>query len=202
MNNDELSELRSLVEAMKTDRLAQKEKEKREVWTKYVSLSMIVLAVLAAVATQKGGGYSSTVLKQLNEATFNQAQASDQWAFYQAKGIKASLAENEREQYSALGNPDAKQIAALNAKIDRYDKERKEISVAAKDFEKKREEARDASDKAAAKGRELGLSTSMFQIAIALGGVTLVMKKRWLWFVSLLAGVLATVQMFKVLGGF
>ena len=202
MNNDELLELRSLVETLKADRLAQKEKEKREAWTKYVSLSMIALAVLAAIATQKGGGFSSTVLKQLNEATFNQAQASDQWAFYQAKGIKASLAESERDQFSALGSADAKQAAALTARVERYDKERKEISNTAKDFEKKRDEARAASDKAVEKSRELGLSTSMFQIAIALGGVTLVVKKRWLWYVSLLAGSLAVLQMTKVLAGF
>lgn len=202
MTNDELSELRGLVETLKADRQAQKEKEKRESWTKYVSLSMIVLAVLAAVATQKGGGYSAAVLKQLNEATYNQTQASDQWAFFQAKGIKASLAENERDQLNAVGNADPKLLGALSAKIERYEKERKEISASAKEFESKREASRDAADKSAVKGRELGLATSVFQIAIALGGVTLVVKRRWLWYTSLLAGALATLQMVRVLGGF
>ena len=45
----------------------------------------------------------------------------------------------------------------------------------------------------------MGLSTSVFQIAIALGGITLVMRKRWLWAASLLAGLPATLQMALVL---
>jgi hypothetical protein len=44
----------------------------------------------------------------------------------------------------------------------------------------------------------MGLATSIFQIAIALGGITLVVKKRWLWYASLLVGAVATLQMVKV----
>lgn len=84
--NTNLDELKELVGSLKADRLAQKEKEQRDGWTKYVSLSMICLAVLAAIATQRGAGYSSGTMKQLNEATFNQAQASDQWAFFKPRG--------------------------------------------------------------------------------------------------------------------
>ena len=46
--------------------------------------------------------------------------------------------------------------------------------------------------------REMGLATTFFQIAIALGGVCLVVKKQWLWYVSMSVGVLATLQMAKV----
>jgi hypothetical protein len=45
----------------------------------------------------------------------------------------------------------------------------------------------------------MGLATTVFQIAIALGGMCLVVKKRWLWSASLLAGAAAGVQMAKVL---
>lgn len=77
---DQLAELKDLVGAIKADHQAQKDKEKRDSWTKYVSLWMICLAVLAAIATQKGAGFSTATMKQLNEATFEQALASDQWA--------------------------------------------------------------------------------------------------------------------------
>ncbi len=197
--NENLDELKQLVAALKADQQAQKDKEKRDSWTKYVSLSMIFLAVLAAVATQRGGGYSSAVMKQLNEATFNQAAASDQWSYYQAKGIKQSLYELERERLVAAGAPDAKALAGLTARVDRYEKEKKDITDTAKGLEAKRDIARDAATKAATSGREMGLSTTIFQIAIAVGGITLVMKKRWLWFVSLLLGAAATLQMARVL---
>ena len=197
--HDNLDELKGLVATLKADQLAQKEKEKRDSWTKYVSLSMIFLAVLAAVATQRGAGFSSAVMKQLNEATFNQAEASDQWAFYQAKGIKQNLYELELERLTASNPGDTKGIAAHTARIARYETEKKAITDAAKAFEAKRDAAREGSSKAAAAGQNMGLSTQVFQIAIALGGITLVVKKRWLWYASLLCGLLAAVQMARVL---
>ncbi|MEI8090073.1 MAG: DUF4337 domain-containing protein [Opitutaceae bacterium] len=194
-----LDELKDLVAAIKADQQAQKDKEKRDSWTKFVSLSMICLAVLAAVATQRGAGYSSATMKQLNEATFNQAQASDQWAFYQAKGIKQSIYEQERDRLNTLGAPEPKTLAAIISRIDRYEKEKKEISAEAHKFEVKRDEARALATQAANSGREIGLATTIFQIAIALGGVCLVVKKRWLWHSSLVAGSLAAAQMARVL---
>ena len=197
--SDNLDELKGLVAAIAADRAAQKDKEKRESWTKYVSLSMIILAVLAAIATQRGAGYSSAIMKQLNEATFNQAEASDQWAFYQAKGIKGAVAAEEHDILTASGHADSKLVADLSKKIDRYATEQNDILTEAKKFEAKRNEARTAATLAADRSREMGLATTIFQIAIALGGVTLIMRKRWLWNASILTGAIATVQMARVL---
>src|SRR5689334_5391051 len=94
----DLNELKDLVATIKNDRQAQKEKEQRESWTKYVSLSLVCLAVLTGIATQRGGGYTTATLKQMNEATFYQANASDQWTYYQAKSIKQNLYETEADQ--------------------------------------------------------------------------------------------------------
>jgi hypothetical protein len=198
MSNN-LDELKDLVATLKADQQAQKEKEKRDTWVKYVSLSMICLAVLAAVATQRGAGYSSATIKQLNEATFNQAEASDQWAYYQAKGIKQAVSTEERDILTASGNADPKLLADISKKIDRYGKEQNDLMAEAKKFEAKRDEARAAATHAADAAREMGLATTVFQIAIALGGVTLVVKKRWLWSASLLAGAVAAFQMARVL---
>jgi uncharacterized protein DUF4337 len=197
--NQNLDELKGLVATIAADRQAQKDKEKREGWTKYVSLSMIFLAVLAAIATQKGAGFSSGVMKQLNEATFNQAKASDQWAYYQAKGIKMSIQEQEHDRLVAVGNPDPKVLAGVAAKIERYKTEQKDIAEKAGKFEATCDAAKKASADLGDHSREMGLATTVFQIAIALGGITLVMKKRWLWSASLLAGALATAKMVYVL---
>ncbi|HWH71395.1 MAG TPA: hypothetical protein VNT26_18615, partial [Candidatus Sulfotelmatobacter sp.] len=70
--DQELSELKGFIADLKTDRAAQKEKEQRESWTKYTSMSLVFIAVLAAIATQWAGKYSSRVLVELNNATFNQ----------------------------------------------------------------------------------------------------------------------------------
>jgi len=196
---DELIEFRELVASIKSDRLAQKEKEARDSWTKYVSLSMILIAVLAAVCAQKGGGFSSTVMKQLNEATFNQAAASDQWSLYQAKSIKQSLAENQVDLLVPTDSGAQKHLAELQGKAKRYDGEKKDVMKDATAFEAKRDTARKTAEQAARLGSSLGLASQLFQIAVAIGGVCLIMKKRWLWAVSLSLSGLALVQMIRVL---
>jgi len=196
---DELSEFRELVASIKNDRVAQKQKETRDAWTKYVSLSMIVIAVLAAVCSQKGGGFSSTVMKQLNEATFNQAAASDQWSLYQAKSIKQSLAENEVDTVLATDAQNQKRLADLQARAKRYESEKKDVMKEATALEAKRDRARNQADHAARLGSALGLASTLFQVGIAIGGVCLIVKKRWLWAVSLTLALLATLQMVRVL---
>src|SRR6058998_3676651 len=123
----ELNELKNFIADLKADRAAQKEKEKREAWTKYTSLSIVFIAVLAAVATQWAGKYSSRVLVSLNDATFEQAKASDQWSYYQSKSIKQNLYEVARDQIpKSDATPDSttgKQLEAFNAKITKYDLE-------------------------------------------------------------------------------
>jgi hypothetical protein len=196
---DDLKEFRDLVDSIKSDRQAQKAKESRDSWTKYVSLSMIFLAVLAAIASQKGGGYSSTVMKQLNEATFNQAAASDQWSLYQAKSIKQGITEGQVEMLAGEAGSSKTRMADLAGKAKRYDSEKKEVMKDAGAYEAKRDAARKTAEHASNLGGKMALASTLFQVAIALGGVCLIVKKRGLWWVSLSLGVLASVQMLRVL---
>src|SRR4029077_14089280 len=53
-------------------------------WISWVALSTAILAVLAAIAGLLSG-------KHANEAMMSQIEASDQWSYYQAKSIKASV---------------------------------------------------------------------------------------------------------------
>ena len=57
-----------------------------ERWVSWVALSTAILAVLAAITGLLSG-------QRANEAMMKQIEASDQWAYYQAKGIKASVLE-------------------------------------------------------------------------------------------------------------
>jgi Na+-translocating ferredoxin:NAD+ oxidoreductase RnfD subunit len=195
----DLTEFRDLVAFIKTDRQAQKDKEARDSWTKYVSLSMIFIAVLAAVATQKSGGFSSDVMKKLNEATFNQSAASDQWSLYEAKSIKQSLVENQIDLLKDVSAKDAKAIASLEAKAKRYNSEKAEIMKEAKGLETKRDQARKDAERLSFLGSEIALACTIFQVAVALGGVCLIMKKKGIWWISLTLSALATLQMIRVL---
>lgn len=199
MQINDLDELKQLVAELRADHVAQKEKEKRDAWTKYVSLTMVCIAVLAAVATLKSGGFSTRTLKEMNEATFNQAEASDQWAFYQAKSIKQNLYEIELDHLNAGSAPTAGAVEKLKAKLDKYEKDKADITAGAKKFEANREAARKTAMSAAEHSRKMGLAITLFQIAIALGAVCLIVKKKPLWIVSVILGALATGVMVQVL---
>jgi hypothetical protein len=198
----ELDELKGFIAELKAERAAQKEKEQREAWTKYTAISLVFIAVLAAVATQWSGKYSGQVLVQLNNSTFNQAQASDQWSFYQAKSIKQNLYEAIREvaPKTTAGNGAAADPGAdaFNAKIAKYEAEKKKIMDDAKALEEKRDTARISADRASTLGGRMGGAISIFQIAIALGSICLVTKKRPLWYLSLVLAAVATAKMIQV----
>ena len=199
MQTSDLDELKQLVAELRAEHVAQKDKEKRERWTKYVSLTMVIIAVLAAIATLKGGGFSTRTLKEMNEATFNQTQASDQWSFFEAKSIKQNLYEIELDHLSAGPSTDAAALAKMKAKIEKYDQEKADITTLAKKFEATRDEARQTALRVAEHSKQMGLSITLFQIAIALGAMCLIVKKKPLWIVSSVLGILATVQMIYVL---
>jgi hypothetical protein len=178
---------------LRADRQAAKDQEQREAWTKYATLSIVGIAVLAAVSSQLGGGYSSNTMASLNEATYYQTQASDQWAFFQSKSIKQSITEDELLQAQRAG--EEKTVESLKSKIARYDKEKAEISEKAKGFEQKRNDYREAAARSSAKDDKMGLSVSLFQIAIAIGSICLVIKKKSSWYISLAITAAATAQM-------
>ena len=183
----------------RAEHAAQKQKEQRDQWTRYVSLTMVVIAVLAAIATLKGGAFSTRTLKEMNEATFNQAKASDQWSFYQANSIKQKLYQIELDHLTAAPAPDAAEVAKLKTKVDKYEKEKTDIMAEATRDEAARDAARQTATSAAEHSRKMGLSITLFQVAIALGAMALIVKKKYLWVVSTTFGALAIAQMIYVL---
>jgi Domain of unknown function (DUF4337) len=199
MQTSDLDELKALVAELRAEHVAQKEKEKRERWTKYVSLTMVIIAVLAAIATLKGGGFSTRTLKEMNEATFNQTQASDQWSYFEAKSIKQNLYQIELDHLTAAALPDAAAIAKLKAKLDKYEKDKADITALAKKFEAARDDARKTATSAAEHSKQMGLAITLFQISIALGAMCLIVKKKPLWIASTLLGAIAAAQMLYVL---
>lgn len=196
MNSDQ-EDVKELIVSIKAEKQAQKEKELRDGWTKYVSLTLVCLAVLTAIATLKGGGFTTRTLKELNEATFEQANASDQWAFFQAKSIKQNLYEIEGDLMPK--DAEVKALEKVKAKVEKYGKEKEEIMKEAKAHEVKRDASRSNAAKAADMSKNMGLAITLFQISVALGGICLITKKKWLWFSSLGVGGYAAVRMITVL---
>src|SRR6201981_944538 len=140
----------------------------RERWISWVALSTAILAVLAAIAGLLSGRY-------VNEAMMNQIEASDQWSFYQAKSIKASVLD---AKMSFAGTPNESD----QSKRDRYEKEQEEIKSEA--------EYKEAAAKSNFHKHEVfARGVTMFQIAIAIAAISALTKRRRFWMVSFLFGV-------------
>jgi hypothetical protein len=139
------------------------------IWISWVALSTAILAVLAAIASLLSGQHA-------NEAMMNQIEASDQWSYYQAKSIKASLLDAKMSQAGAPNESD-------QSKRDRYEKEQEEIKSEA--------EHKEAAAKSNFHKHEVfARGVAMFQIAIAIAAISALTKKRRFWIVSLVFGAI------------
>src|SRR5438477_9063760 len=99
---------------------------------KRIALSTALFAALAAIAALKAGATVNEALVLKTEATRLQAEASDQWAYYQAKGIKAAVADAARTSWLAIAK-DAP--AEYGEKQKRYVAEQVEIEKKAREKE-------------------------------------------------------------------
>jgi hypothetical protein len=137
-------------------------------WIMGVALSSALLAGLAAVASFQAGHHES-------EAMLAQLSASDQWSYYQAKSIKESQLKNKMDILDALG----KSVSEGDKnKVETYAKEKEKIQEHAE--EKQKESAFEL------KAHQLfAPSVTLFQIAIAMGAIAALTRKKPFWFVSL-----------------
>jgi hypothetical protein len=163
-------DVRTLIKSIYEDRVSAKEKDKREGWTRYVSLMVVVFAVATAIGSLKAGAFGSRVM-------LNQAQASDTWALYQAKSVKQRIAELETR------SGDAALAAKASGDVVRYAAEEKDVEAKAQHLEALRDEAQHH-------GPPLGFSIASLQISIALASVCLITKRKGLWAASGTLGAL------------
>jgi hypothetical protein len=140
-------------------------------WTMGVALSSALLAGLAAVCSLLAGHHA-------NEAMIEQIQSSDQWAFFQAKGIKAAVLGSKIELLEAEGKPISEKD---RQKVAEYKKEQDGIAAEAKH---KQHESEGHLHKHVVFAR----GVTLFQIAIAIGAIAALTRQRPFWFVSLVFG--------------
>ncbi len=162
--------------------------EKKELWLNYLALTTVIFAVCATLSTLKGGGFST-------RSVISQAQASDQWAYYQAKSIKGYVYDLQKEKLelelkairTRLPRPvvsDYEQkISSYQEKIQRYDAEKEEIKKKAEQLETVRDEAQKHAG-------AFGLAAMFLQIAILLSSIAALMKQKYFWFLGVLSGVI------------
>ncbi len=155
-----------------------------------IALSTALFAAIAAIAALRAGATVNEALVLKTEATRLQAEASDQWAYYQAKGIKAAVAEASRTAWLSLAKEPP---AEYGANEKRYKGEQGEIQLKAREKEKERDEKSKEADHLLHHHHGFANAVALFQVSIALGAVAALTRNRPVWFGSLLLGAGATV---------
>jgi membrane glycosyltransferase len=140
--------------------IEEKAKENESNWAMYVAISTALVAVFAALASLFAGHHS-------NEALIEQIKSSDQWAYYQAKGIKAEI-----KAIAMNGNSDT-------VAVEKYKKEQEQIKEKAEAGEK-------LSEFHLSKHVILARAVTLFQIAIAISAISILTRKKILWYAGLL----------------
>ena len=169
------------------------EEIKNRGFTRRVAITTAMYAVMLAIAAL--GGHNAT-----KDMLLAQQQASDQWAFYQAKVIREhgyrmqqkrlevdlaergpSLAPEVRQQYEAL-------LAEFAAEAKRYGVEKKDIEQDAKKWEHERDVNRK-------RDPYFDFAEVLLQIAIVMSSVSILATSRLLFGVSSVLAVCGTLLM-------
>jgi len=151
-----------------------------------IALTTAILAALAAVAALRAGATVNEALVLKTEATRFQAQASDEWAYYQAKGVKAAVQEAMRASWLSAGKEPPAELAE---KERRYAEEQKEIQERAREKERERDERSREADHLLHQHHRFANAVAFFQVSIALGAVAALTRNRLVWVGSMLVGL-------------
>jgi len=151
-----------------------------------VALTTAILAALAAIASLKAGGTVNEALALKTESTRLQAEASDQWAYYQAKGLKATVTEVSRNTWIALDKTPPDDLAKNQ---ERYAEDQKKSMEKAKELEKQRDEKSAEADELMHRHHFFAQSVAWLQVSIALGAVAALTRKGAVWVGALALGV-------------
>ena len=143
-----------------------------------VSVTISILAVLVAAVTLLGH-------RAHTEELLLQSQATDQWAYYQAKNIRLHEMQSVADMLSALAPADKEKAEVLHEKykneVERYEGEKDDISEKAKDLEKERDFASRRADR-------FDGGEGLIEVGLVICSMTLLTKRRGYWIAGMLIG--------------
>ncbi|HEY3807869.1 MAG TPA: DUF4337 domain-containing protein [Kofleriaceae bacterium] len=145
--------------------------ESRSSWIARVALSSAILAVLAAVTALLASHHS-------DEAILDEMRATDKWAFFQAKSIKLAILETDLNDRKVDNRPIP---ADAGDQQKKYNQEKDGIQAEA-------EALQDSSELHMGHHVWYARGVTAFQIAIAIGAISVLAKRPKLWLLSLVVG--------------
>jgi len=146
----------------------------QEQWVSMVALSTAILAGFAAIASLLSGLNANTSIRET-------VKASDQWSYYQAKNVKATILQMKIDMLKSLDKPVP---SGDQAEVDKEKKKMAKIQADATELGVKADERFERHEK-------LAPSVTWFQVAVAISAIAVLTKRRWFWYLSLVFGGIA-----------
>jgi hypothetical protein len=151
-----------------------------------IALTTALFAALAAIASLEAGSTVNEALALKTEATRLQAEASDQWGYYQAKGLKAAVADSQKNTWIAL---DKAPPAQLSSDIARFLDDQKKSREQAEGLEHERDAKSSEADVLMHRHHFFAQAVALLQVAIALGAIAALTRRRAAWIGSAVLGL-------------
>ena len=158
--------------------------EANDPFEKRAAVTIAIIAVVLAVVGNKGDNAKTDAIIKTNEA-------ANQYSYYQAKGIKGSIASAEHELLTLLapvqtaGADLAKVSERLKADEERYKSEQVKIKADAEEAKKDAEIGSKINDRC-------DQSSLALQIAVVIASVSILARSRAFWIASIVLGVAGT----------
>ena len=156
-----------------------------------VSVTISVLAVLVAAVTLLGH-------RAHTEELLLQSQATDQWAYYQAKNIRSHQYQSVADLLATLTPQDKEKAEAMREKyakeIERYEGDKEDISEKATELEKER-------DMIGHRANRFDGGEGLIEVGLVICSMTLLTKRRIYWVAGILiaaGGVVFAVTAFLI----
>jgi hypothetical protein len=148
-----------------------------------VALCVALTATFMAICNVKAGNVGQ-------QMTGIQTESVDTWSYYQAKSTKQGMADSFADQLALQRDTTTltpeqrdrfeKKITELKGKSDRYEKEKEDLKKKAEDLQKEY-------DRLNIKDDQFDAGEASLSIGLALMGLTVLTKRRWLLIVAAVA---------------
>ena len=165
-------------------------------WMEYLAVSTALFAVLAAVASLLAGDTANEALYKSNLATLSQAKAADTWSAFQADSVQKYLQATHAETLTLLKAP-PERIEAARREAARRQKVQDRLREEATQQDRETRALLEESRRLLAQHQVFALGLTFFQVAIGLSAIAALLRKRWVWWASLLLGGLGLLQLLR-----
>ncbi len=157
-----------------------------------IAVTTLIFAVCATLASFKAAGYG-------NRMVLAQTQASDQWAYYQAKSIKETLYQVQHDileaemKQSVRPEEFQEKLRQFEKEVRRYKEEKNEINNQALAKEQERDLAKEHNSR-------FGQALIFLQIGILLSSLAAINKIHYYWYAGLAGGGTGVVMFLSAYG--